>query len=144
MVDPSLTKFDLAPQPTQSSPQPVGVLSPPAARLTDKPTNVADSGPSKDPSQGPVKPDNKPTLNADPEIKSPEPVIPGGKPTVAADPNPPEDHSDPMVSVTGLAGFILLPFQPIANKDGDNHGGEDPATKTHIISLDSSDQAHRF
>ena len=138
MVDPSLTKADPTPRPTQSSPQPAGSISPAAPRLTDKPTTVADPGLSKDPSPDSVKLDNEPTPNTYKQTKSPEPVVPGGDPTVAADPNPPEDHSDPLTSDAGLADFILRPFQPVANKDGDNHGGGDPATRTHIISLDSS------
>ena len=138
MVDPSLTQPDPAPRPTQSSPQPAGSISPAAPRLTDKPTNIANSGLTKDPSPDPVQPDNKPTLNTGPETKSPDPMIPGEDPTVAADPNPPEDRSDPMPSDTGLAGFILQPFQPIDNIVGDNPDDKDPATKTHTISLDSS------
>ena len=139
MVDPSTTKIDPAPQPTQSSPQPAGSISPAAPRLTDKPTNVANPGLSMDLSPSSVKPDNKATLTADPKTRSPEIVIPGGGSAAAADLSPPEDHSDPMTSDTGLAGFILHPFQPIANKNGGTQGGGDPATKPHIISSESSE-----
>ena len=139
MVDPSTTEPDPAAQPTQSSPQPAGFISPAAPRLTDKPISLAKPGLSMGLSPDPVKPDNKPTLTADPESRSSERVFPGGDPTAATDPNPPEDHSGLLTSDTGLAGFILRPFQPIANKNGDTHGGGDPATKTHIISLESSE-----
>ena len=135
IVDPSTTKTDLAPQPTHASAQPAGSIPPAAPRVTDKPTAVANSGLSPDPSLDPVESDDTPTLNADPETKSPESAISGGDPTVATDPDPPEDGSDPMASETDLAAFIIHPFQPIANE---NHGGGDPATQTRIISLESS------
>ena len=135
IVDPSTTKPDLAPQPTHSSPQPAGSIPPPAPRVTDRPTAVTNSGLSTNPSLDPVESDDTPTLNADPETKSPESAVSGGSPTVAADPDPPEGVSDPMTLKTDLAAFIIHPFQPIANE---NHGGGDPATQTHIISLGSS------
>ena len=135
IVDPSTTRPDLAPQPTYSSPQPAGSIPPAAPRVTDKPTAVTNSGLSTDPSLDPVESDDTPILNADPETNSPESAISGGDPTVAADPDPPEGESDPMTSETDLAAFIIHPFQPIANE---NHGGGDPATQTHIISLESS------
>ena len=135
VVDPSTTEPDLAPQPTHSSPQPAGSIQPAAPRVTDKPTAVADPGLSTDPSLDPMESDYTRTLNADPETKSPESAISGGDPTIAADPNSSEDASDPMTSDTDLAAFIIHPFQPIANE---NHGSGDPATQTHIISLESS------
>ena len=164
IVDPSTTKPDPAPQPTHSSPQPAGSIPPAGPRVTEKPTAVANSGSSTDPSPDPVESDNTPALNVDPETKSPEPATPAGDPKTAADPNPSEDASDPqtkspksatpagdpkiaadphpsedasdpMTSDTNLAGLIIRPFQPIANE---NHGGGDPATQTHIISLESS------
>lgn len=135
IVDPSITKPDPAPQPTHSSPQPAGSIPPPAPRVTDRPTTIVNSALSTDPSPDPVESDKTATLNAHPETKSPEPASSGGDPTIAADPNPSEDASDPMTSDTDLAGFIIRPFQPIANED---HGDGDPATQTHIISLESS------
>ncbi len=142
MVDPSVTVPGPTPQPTQLSPQPAEPIIPAAPKMTDKPTNVADPSLPQDHSPDPVGSSAKPTFAADPstpETHSADPAAVVPDSAAVADSGPSKNHSpDPVTPGTGLAGFILSPFQPIPAENGDEHSNADSTSYVKIISLNPS------